>query len=162
MRALAAILVLTLGAGSARAEEPDYFDRNPNEGSTIRVRREKSRTLGQKLLIGGLLVGAAASLGAGAYYNLDSRDAANEVSSNDDLTGETWTAEHQATYDRAGTSGTKAIVGYALGGGFVAGAIIAAWLTQPGDEEVAVGARAARAVVAPVAGGALLGGAWSW
>jgi len=163
MRALAAILVVTLGAGAARAGEPDYF-KNANDGSAIKLRREKSRTPAQKLAIGGLLLGAAISIGVGVYYNLDSREAANEVSANDDLTGETWTPALQDTYDRAGDSGTIAMVGYALGAMFLGGAIFAAWQTQPGEEQVTIvlAPRRAGATVTPMVGGAMVNGAWSW
>lgn len=158
MRALATFLVLCLGAGVARADGQDYFGDHANDGSQIKLKRERSRTTSQKLLIGGLLVGATAAIGFGAYYHLDSRDAAKEVSSNGDLTGETWTAEHQATYDRAGSSGTLAIVGYVVGAAFLGGVIAAAWQTRPVEEEVLVTGLG----VAPVHGGAMVGGAWSW
>ncbi len=137
MRTAAALVAVTLAAGVAHADTPDYFAK-PNEGSTIKVKRTKSRTTNQRLLIGGLLAGAALGIGVGVYYHLDSRDAANAVSANDDLTGETWTPELQATYDRAGTSGTIAIVGYAIGAAFLGGTIVAAWKTQPGEEQLAV------------------------
>ncbi len=158
MRALATFLVLSLGAGVARADGQDYFGEHANDGSQLKLKRQRSRTPSQKLLIGGLLVGAAAAIGFGAYYHLDSRDAANEVSSNGDLTGETWTAAHQATYDRADVSGTRAIVCYVVGAALLGGVIAAAWHSQPVEEEVLV----TRIGVAPVHGGAVVGGAWSW
>lgn len=159
MRALAAILAVTVGAGVAHADT-DYFQHS-NDGSTIRIKRDKSRTTSQKLLIGGLLVGAAASIGVAVHFHLDSRDAADEVSANDRLTGETWTPALQDTYDRAGTSGTYAIVGYVVGALFLGGSVVAAWKTQPDQEQIEIDNHG-RASITPIKGGILMARAWSW
>jgi hypothetical protein len=135
----------------------------PIEGPR-RIVRPGDRTLRQELTIYGLLGGAAVALGAGAWFHLDSRDAAREVSRRNDRGIETWTPAHQAVHDRAGTSGVKAIVGYSLAAALAAGALVAWVWTEPADEVLVLRPRqAARPTLAPAAGGGLVvGGAWSW
>ncbi|MCA9676084.1 MAG: hypothetical protein H6709_19975 [Kofleriaceae bacterium] len=159
----ALVVAATLAPPSAARGDGgvDYFGKR--DTTSVTYRRAKPRTLNQRLTIGGLAAGAVLSLGVGVYFHLDSRDAADEVSADHGVVG-TWTDARQATYDRAGSSGTKAIVGYVLAALFTGGTIAATVMTHPGDEEVVLtpGARAARPLVTPVAGGAVVGGAWSW
>lgn len=166
-RACAATLVAAVLAFAAptavHADDVDYFAAKPDSQS-VTVKRPKSRTPTQRLQIGGALVIGALCAGVGVYFHLDSRDAADSVSGGGKLIGEAWTAEHQATYDRARTSGYYAGFGYGLSALFLGGAAVITWMTHPGDEVLVInpGERAATPVVAPVPGGAVVGGAWSW
>jgi hypothetical protein len=154
-------IVLASGPGWARADT-DYFQGGAAP-TAIKYKKTRSRTLGQRLTIAGLGVAGLAAGGLGLHFHLDSRDAAEELSSDDDVVG-TWTADRQALHDRAGASGTKAIIGYSVGALLLGGAVVALWRSEPGEDEVvlAPGGRAAVPVVAPVPGGAVVGGAWSW
>jgi hypothetical protein len=143
------------------AAQTDYFAA-PTHTGTLTYRKPRSRTGTQRLVIAGLAAATVIAGGIGVGYNLDSRSAADEVSADDELTGKTWTADREATYQRAGSSGDIAVVAYITAAVF-AGATATAWLlTDPGDEVMTVPSTAARPVVAPVAGGALVGGAWRW
>jgi hypothetical protein len=150
------MLVAVIASGTpARAD--DYF--HPRKSSTVvtaRVPRERSGNA--KLLLGGLVAGMAISIGVGAYYNLDSRSASHDVSSRTP-TGKSWSAELQATYDRAHTSGIKAEIGYGVAGAFAIGALIALWQTEPGEDVVDY---KPQAMVTPTPGGAVVGARWGF
>jgi hypothetical protein len=135
-RLLSAFLALALVATPAAADT-DYFAKQP-PSSSVKVRRSKSRTNAQAAAIWGLVGGGLVLGGTGAWFHLDSRDAADEVSANDPRLIGTWTPELQSTYDRAGSSGDKAIVFYSAGALELAGALVVAILTHPGDEEVVI------------------------
>jgi len=156
-RVLTAVLaaVALAPAAPALADEPppasDYFQKAPSS-TAITFRTPGRRTTGQRVLVWGLLGGAAVAGGVGVWFHLDSYRAAGEVSE-DSMSSGVWTDEHQATYDRAGTSGTVAIVGYSVSAALLVGSAVAAWLTQPADQAV---------TLEPVRGGAVVGKAWSW
>lgn len=167
-RACAATLVAAMLAAAAptaaRADEVDYFAAKP-DSQNVTVKRQKSRTSTQRLQIGGAIAAGALFAGAGLYYHLDSRAAADSVSGNSELASDTWTAERQATYDQAGKSGYVAGFCYALSAAFFAGAAVIGWMTTPGEEELVIkpGNRTATPVVAPIpGGGAMVGGEWRW
>lgn len=146
------VLALVIAASAPASADTDYFAK-PNQSSAVMVRHQKSRTLGEKLTIGGLLVGAAITGGLGLHWHLASRDAANAVSASHDRIVGVWTDDKQTTYDRAGSAGTEAIVGYSLAGACIAGAIVAAVLTSPGYENTPMAP-----ALAITRGGAVVGG----
>src|SRR5690349_8139900 len=155
-RSLSVFLALALAAPAARADDApgrvDYFERKA-AGSSILVRRPGSRTLQQKLVIAGLFGGAAIAAGAGVWFHLDSRDAADQVSADGDRAVGTWTDAEQDVYDRAHSSGVGAIVGYSLGAALLAGAIDEVVMTAPAEQEL---------LLRPVAGGAIVGKGWTF
>ncbi len=161
------VLQLIVALGVVLASVPAGADTNYFGGggdpTEVKYRRPKSRTLGQQLTIAGFTAGGLLAGGVGVYFHLDSRDAASELSSDGRVMG-AWTADRQAQFDRAGSSGTKAIIGYSVGAVLLGAAVVALWRSVPGDEEVAIepARKAAVPVIAPVAGGAVVGGAWSW
>ncbi len=165
-RACAATLVaavLAAAAPVAGAEEVDYFAGAP-DSQNVTVKRAKSRTPSQRLQIGGAVAIGAVFAAIGVYYHLESRDAAASVSGNGDLDGEAWTDDRQATYDRARQAGYYAGFSYGLSAVFLAGAAVIGWMTRPGEEELVIkpGEASVTPVVAPVPGGAVVGGAWRW
>lgn len=113
---------------------------------------------------GGLLASAL-----GLYFHLDSRSASDDVSAQS-YTGETWSAAHEDTYDRAHRSSIAAGVLYGLGAGLVLATAITYIVTEPKPETMVIhphsthaSARARRVpLVAPTRGGAVVGGAWSF
>lgn len=157
--ALALFAAAVVAAAPARADV-DYFTMG-GDPTVVTFHQGKSRTRNEKLLIGGLALGAVAAGGVGLYFHLDSRDAARDVSANH-LTGRIWSADDQVTYDRAHRSGVKAIVGYSVGGLFLAAAAVAVWKTHPGDEDVKLLPGQGAPSVSPTTGGVVLGGVWSF
>jgi len=105
----------------------------------------------------GVLIG-----GIGLYYNLDARSASNDVNAVSQA-HLPWTPQLQAKYDQAHDSSTKAAVFYSIGGAVVVGAVVAAILTQPKDETTVIHPHGTgTATVAPLPGGGVVGGAWTW
>lgn len=150
-RLLPFALLLALAPRAAHADD------------TITIVTPGERTTENKLLVGGLVAGAAVVTGLGLYFHLDGKSASDEVSS-DVFGGEEWTADDAALFDQAESSRTKAIVAYSVGGALLIGAIVALIVTEPPSETTVLRPRAVRAVptVAPAAGGAVLGGMWSF
>ncbi|MDB4955651.1 MAG: hypothetical protein JWO36_3220 [Myxococcales bacterium] len=122
------------------------------------------RTPKNKLVIGGI-AGAGVLIGAlGAYFNLDSRNAAADVSTHD-FTHLPWTPERQSRYDQANSSGTDAKIAYGLGGAMLLGAVIAYLATDPKPETTVIHPHQAgpSPTIQPVpGGGAMVGGSWSF
>jgi hypothetical protein len=188
MRAVALIAGLAVGfggaveraaqAGSDRAAEAtsgegtggegtDYFGQDaPPEPEQISFRVDQPRTTRQRLLIGALLVGAAAAGGVGLLYHLDSRDKSNQVEAVGQHTGRVYSAEVDELRRGALASRDRAILGYAAGGLLLGGAGVAFYLTDPGDRRVTVGGdRPPPAPVVPVSvrftpGGAVVRARW--
>ncbi|MBV8759294.1 MAG: hypothetical protein JO257_18550 [Deltaproteobacteria bacterium] len=103
------------------------------------------------------VAGAGAIVGGiGVYFNLDSRSAANEVSAHRPMSVP-WTADRQATYDRAHDSAVKAGVFYGIGGALVLGAVVGLIVTVPKAETTVIHPHVA---IGPE--GASIGGSWSW
>ncbi len=116
---------------------------------------------GKNIALVASIAGAGAILaGLGAYYNFDSRDAANAVSPSRP-TGAAWTSDRQADYDRAHDSGVKAGIFYGVGGAALITAVVLYIATAPGTETTVIHPHYAP-TVAPTPGGAVLGGAWSF
>lgn len=119
------------------------------------------RTKENKLLLGGLAGAGSLIGGLGLYFHLDSRSAANEVSAKE-TTGKAWTADRQAFADQADRSGTRAIIAYSIGGALLISAAVALIVTEPPTERTVIRPRSASPTIAPLEGGAVLGGVWSF
>jgi len=150
-RLVPAFCVLALLAPRAARADKDIVIEVPGE-----------RTMDNKLLLGGL-AGAGFLVGAvGAYFHLDSRSAANDVSSAK-YTGHAWTSEDEALVDRADRSKTRAIVGYSVGGALLIGAVVAFIVTEPRSETTVIHPHGRGSpTLAPTSGGAVLGGMWTF
>ena len=146
-------------AGTARADV-DYFH-TASKPSKVTVREGNDRTPGQRKLIGGLAAGGGLALVVGAYFNWQSHSDADAVSSHR-LSGATWTADDQATYDRAHSEGTKAIIGYSVAGVLAAALIVTMIETDPGDRLVDLDSSAPQATITPTNGGAIVGATWGF
>jgi hypothetical protein len=161
-RAVAVALVAAL-ATAAHADGPDYFHNTPDPRA-VSLTVVPPRTSSQRLLIGGVALAAAISIGVGVAFNLDSRDAANQVSDRTPR-GVVWTQAQQDLYDRAGRSGHFAEAFYGLGGLLAIGTLVAYWRTQPASKTIELRpgqATPTTAIVAPTRGGAIVGAAWSF
>jgi hypothetical protein len=130
--ALIAVALVLAAPGLAHADT-DYFS-GSGDASAVKIRRDKPRTTKQRILIYGLLGGAAVGLGVGLYFHWDSHVAADDVATSHVTSPSIWNEERQDTYDRAGTSGNVAIVAYSVSAACAIGAIVAAVLTHPGEE----------------------------
>src|SRR5690349_15968794 len=132
LRVLVVALVVGLVA-PARADTPapapaqdpaptiDYF--HQGGGGQVVVRRDLSRTRNQKLLIYGLVGGAAAFGLIGAYFHYDSKQIADELSADIDQ-HQRWSPELQDKYDRGQLDGKIAIASYAITAGLIAATIV--------------------------------------
>jgi hypothetical protein len=143
----------------------DYFHA-VDDPRVVTVTARPPRPLRDKLVIGGLAVGAAAAVGVGIMFNLDSRRDARAVSA-DHFTGQPWTADDQRTFDKAHKDGVKAGVFYGVGALFVVGSLVALWMTEQPEHEVRIGPDGARLstptpTLAPTHGGAVLGATWTF
>jgi hypothetical protein len=142
------------------AESPTSYDRPVFQQRTRRkeivvmVPGERSRT--NKVVLGSMaVVGGIAGL-IGAYYHLDSRSAALDVSATTP-TGRAWTAERAALVQRADRSGDRAAVAYGIGGALIIAAAVAFIVTDPPTEREVL-----RPHVSLARGEAVFGGAWTW
>ncbi len=142
---------------------PDQYER-PALKTPIRPREividvPGLRNTQQKIVLGSLVVAAVISGSIGLYFHLDSRSAANDVSQSV-FDGKTWTADRQARFEEGERSKTRAGVGYAIGGAFVIGAVVALIVTEPKSERAVI--RPRHAGVTPIPGGAIAGAGWSF
>jgi hypothetical protein len=162
MRSLAAAATAfaTVALASGARADVDYF-KAATKPTTVTVHVDNDRTPGQRLLIGGLLAGAVVAGGVGGYFNWQSHEDAVNVSAHAP-TGLSWTSDRQATYDDAHTQGVRAIVCYSIAGAFVAGMVIAALETDPGEKVLDLDASHPQAMIAPVPGGAVVGATWGF
>src|SRR5687768_13725597 len=120
--------------------------------------RSKSNITVLAALGGGGVVFAA----VGLYFHLDARTATSEVEASK-FTGEPWTRERQATYERAESSSMLAGVFYGIGGALVLATAITYIATEPKAETITIHPYANPkpvALVAPTRGGAMVGGMW--
>lgn len=155
--ALGAVFLATSGAHA-----DDYFGGEENGRVVYRI--DGSRTKRQRVIIGALAGGAVAFGGIGLLFHLDSRSASNEVSAVGDHTGRTYTQALDDERSRAVRSRKLAIAGYAVGGALVIGTAIALVLTEPDAELIRVDdqPQPSPVSVAPLPGGAVVGGTWSF
>jgi len=151
---------------SANADQPDYFGKK-SVPQKVSFRQAKPRTRRQHIIIASLFGGALAFGGIGLYFHLDSRDASNTLSIAGGEPIRTYDRAADSLRDRAFRSRTLAIVGYSIGGAFIAATIAAMSMTQPGDEIISIDDEPAPkntvpVSVVPVRGGAVVGKAWSF
>jgi len=142
----------------------DYFGEDAPEDQ-ITFRKYKERTNKQRLFVGALLGGAVLFGGVGVYFNLDARSKSDEVSVVGSHTGQIYTQELEDTRSGALSSRNFAIASYSVGGLFLIGAAVAFYMTDPGSEVLTVGNEkppepAVPVTVAPIPGGAVVGGTW--
>src|SRR5262245_52535927 len=95
----------------------------PPKGRDIVITSRDDRSTENITLLAVLGAAGVVSGGLGLYFNLDARKAAADVSA-DRFTGEVWTAERDATYDRANRSSMLAGVFYGIGGALLVGTAI--------------------------------------
>jgi hypothetical protein len=117
------------------------------------------RTPSQKIVLGSLIAAGVIGSAVGLYFHMESRSAANEVSESV-FNGKTWTPERQDRFDDGERAKSRAAVGYAIGGAFVVGALVALIVTEPSTERAVI--RPRHAGVVPVPGGAIAGAGWSF
>ncbi len=154
-------VALALGAGVPRGEAAadDVAPaprRRPRE-LVIEIPGERSRANAIALAAvagAGVLAGAA-----GLYFHLDARSVGEGVEA-DRFTGRVWTQAQADLVARAERSSAVAAVCYGAGGALVLGAAIAYIVTEPRSETSVIRTTHAIPAVAPVPGGAVLGGAW--
>lgn len=152
LRTITTVVLAVALALPVPAVADDYFKEAPSS-TAVAYRTPRARTANQRFAIWGLLGGAGISAGIAAWAHLESRAATREVELQAIDPQETWTADRQATYDRAHTMRGIAIVGYVLAAGFLAGATVVAYRTRPGYETV---------VIEPARGGATVSRTWTW
>lgn len=147
---IAASALLLLALPRPAAADRDIVIETPGERS-IKTKAVLGGVFGASLLVGAL----------GVYWHLDSRSAADSVSASK-FTGKAWTSEDMTIADQADRSRTRATIAYGIGGALLVGAVIAFIATDPPSETVVITPSRATPTVAPVQGGAVLGGMWSF
>ncbi|HSD87000.1 MAG TPA: hypothetical protein VLB44_05775 [Kofleriaceae bacterium] len=153
----------------AYGEKPDpadggggYFAAPKGHDYTIKAYPDRTKN---NILTLSIMGGASIVLGGiGLYFHLDSRDRSDQLSAHR-LTGLAWTPDLQSAYDDAHRSATLAGVFYGVGGALLLGTAIAYIATEPKQQEITVHPHIdakPTALVAPLRGGALVGGTWSF
>lgn len=135
-------------------DRPVFQQRIRRKEIVVMVPGARSRT--NKLVIGSLAVTGGLLGALGAYFNVDARSAADEVSAST-FTGRSWTAERDAKVDRAERSSDRAAILYGIGGALVVAAAVTFIVTEPESKREVL-----RPHVAVGPDGAVVGGAWSW
>jgi hypothetical protein len=162
---LAACIAVAAGPRVARANDGTSTDVPPgppppmNEDIVI-------QTPGTRPTLNLVTISVVAGLGVvaggiGVYENLEARKAANDLSG-DGNPSRTWTPalaneQHDLHHDNTG-----AAIGYSVGGALLVGTVVFVLLTQPPGTTTVIHPRLRHASVAPTAGGAMLGGSWSF
>lgn len=150
--------------GAPVGTQPDGGGYHPilvSPAKPVVIKEPNERTWGNIATCAGIAAVGFALGGVGLYYNLDSRNAANTVSS-PGATGLAWSAALQADVDRAHDSGVKAGVFYGIGGAAVIAAVVTLIATDPGSHTTTIYPHDGTALIAPAPGGAVVGGAWSF
>jgi hypothetical protein len=165
--ALAVSLAWTAPAHAQPAQPDGYFGAAA-QPMTFEVDRPRTREA--KVLIASLFGAAVVFTGGGLLFHLHSKSQSDEVSTEtDEHTGRVYTDDLDATRRDAERSRTLAIAGYAVGGGFLVGTLVAYLLTDPGTETIRVGEEQAeppapsgrpQVLVEPSTGGGMVGAAW--
>jgi hypothetical protein len=148
----------------AYGEKPEYDTRNfaAPRGKDVVVIAYPERTRKSILVMGGLAAGGALFGAVGLYFHLDSRSASNDVSAHEN-TGVPWSAAKADAYDRAHSSAVTAGVLYGIGGSLLLATAIVYIVTEPEAEKMVIHPHVddkPSALVAPLPGGAMVGGAW--
>lgn len=121
---------------------------------TVDIPGERSRT--NKLVLGSLVATAAVVGAIGLKFNLDSRDAADQVSTQRP-TGQVWSPALQAVVDDADAARRNATIAYTIGSLALTAAIAGYLITDPKSQKVIL---RPTANVSPT--GALVGGVLRW
>ncbi len=153
-----AMLVLATTALPARAQADAS-----TSATTFEV--DKERTNRQRILIASLGGGAVLVAAVGLLFHLDLRDKSDAVSASGPHTGMVYTDEVDDTRRSALRSRNVTIAAYGVGAGLLVATLVAYVITDPGTETIVLGEEAAPPVavtIEPVAGGALVGGGWSF
>ena len=141
---------------------PGYFA--PPKGHDYYIKSYPDRSHNNILALS-ITSGAAVVLGGiGLYFHLDARDRSSEINAHK-FTGLPWTDSLQSKYDEASSSSLKAGIFYGIGGALLLGTAIAYMVTEPKQETVLIHPHTdpkPTALVAPLRGGALVGGSWSF
>jgi hypothetical protein len=142
---------------------PDNYERpvmkTPVRPREIVIDVPGVRSSQTKIVLGSLIAAGTIAGSIGLYFHLDSRSAANEISQSV-FDGRTWTSDRQARLEDGERSKSRAAVGYAIGGAFVVGAIVALIVTEPKSEQAVI--RPRHAGITPIPGGAIAGAGWSF
>jgi hypothetical protein len=141
---------------------PDVRDFPAPKGKDVIIVAYPERTKTNMIVLGGLAVGGVVAGAIGLYFHLDSRSAAEQVSGHG-FTGEIWNTEKQDARDRAHSSSVTAGVFYGIGGGLLLATAIAYIVTEPEAETMVIHPHSdpkPTALIAPIKGGAVVGGAW--
>lgn len=174
MRSIALVLASIVALGClvveprAACADTDYFGQDaPTQDITFRM--DIPRTRNQRIVIASLFGGAAVFGVAGLAFHLDSRSKSDQVSALGDHTHVIWDDAHESTRSSALQSRALAIAGYSVGGALLLAGAVALYVTEPGSKVVTVGEERAEppaptvpVTIAPVPGGAVLGGSWSF
>jgi hypothetical protein len=141
---------------------PDVRDFPAPKGKDVIVVAYPERSKRNIITLGGMAAGGLILGAVGLYYHLDSRSAADEVGAHS-FSGEPWTADKQAAYERAHSSSVTAGVFYGIGGALLIATAITYIVTEPEAETMVIHPHTdpkPTALVAPIKGGAVVGGAW--
>jgi hypothetical protein len=158
----AAVIALAPARGEA---QPDYFNSRPAGRPTYRVEGERSTAQWVAL---GSLAGAATVAGAvGVAFTLRYQDAASDVEAfAGEPTNLVYTEAVDARRRDAERASVVAGIAYGAGGGLLAAVVITYIVTEPDDELRTYGSggvsRGAKPLFVPVAGGAVVGGRWTF
>ncbi len=158
----AALILGLAGAGGVAAAEPDPREVAPPPRPRPReivIEIPGERSLANKLALAGVAGAGLLAGAAGLSFHLDARSAAQDVEAAR-FTGRAWTEARAELVDRAERSSARAAIGYGVGGALVAGAAVAYILTAPRSETSVIRTTDLTPAVAPVRGGAVLGGTW--
>jgi len=135
---------------------PDYFQ--GTQTNAVRIRKDRPRTRSQRLLVGGLLGGAALFTGAGLYLHYDSHQIAKALSATRPKNVR-WSGDLADRYARGQTRGTLAIASYGVGVALVAAAVVVWIKSDPGSETVEI---SRPLTIAPLPGGIAMEATWCW
>jgi hypothetical protein len=148
----------------SQSVEDDRHLRGVRHGREIVVRYYPDRPRDNVRLLAAT-AGAGALFGlVGLYFHLDWRSTSSAVAA-DTFTGRTWSDSHQEQFEQAQRSSTIAGVMYGIGGALLLTTAIAYIVTEPKMETRIIHPHTnakPMAMVAPIQGGALVGGGWTF
>ncbi len=171
MRRLSWLVIVALAVPHAAfADEPvrpedggaDYFPAPTGPDIVLVIPGERTQT--NIAVVAGLAGGGLVASGLGVYFNLQSKDAADAVSTHEAI-GQIWTRADQAQVDRAHDNAVRAGIAYGLGGALLIASAVMYIVTEPRSERRIIhphGTGKVTPTLAPTSGGALFGGTWSF
>lgn len=153
--------------GEARGEAPEV-PLSPAGGASAAPRRRElvveipgERSTPNRIALAAVAGAAVISGAVGLGFHLDARSARDQVE-RDTFRGAAWTQERVNLVARADRSSAWAVGMYAAGGALLLGAAIAYIATDPAGTRSVIRIGGAAPTLAPVAGGAVLGGGWAF